>query len=186
MYIARRDFFVSGEASCVNTFLTIAVLSNILAGSRPQSVVLAQKIAGRCSQSKPEPAAPAGESQSKLSTVALWNAAAGAIKSLTNARIFARIGAANQLGGGGSYPRGSGSLTPPPRADSLTFKNRRSETGCAISLYLYRDIDISIYISIYRCPPKADSNSSLKHKASRSLNAASPVRCGGRGCRLGR
>ena len=120
----------------------------------------------------PEPAAPTGKSQSKLSTVALRVATAGAIKSEQP----------TNWEGGSSYPRGSGSLMLPPRADSLAFKNRPSETGCAglgqtclsrkdvprrTSLYLY----ISIYISIYRCPPKADSNSSLKHKASRSLNA---------------
>ena len=121
MYIARRDFFLSWEASSVYTFLTIAMSDRIFAGSRPQSVELAQKIAGRCSQSGPEPAVPTGKSQTKLSTVALWEATSGAIK----------IGAANRLGWGSSYPRGSGSLTPPPRADSLTFKNLRSETGCA-------------------------------------------------------
>ena len=55
MYIARRDFFLSREASrvLVYTFLTIAVSDRIQAGSLPQSVELAQKIAGRCSQSSP-------------------------------------------------------------------------------------------------------------------------------------
>ena len=77
MYIARRDFFLSGKASSIYTFLTIAVS----AGSRQQSVWLVPKIAGRCSQSGPEPAAPTGKSQSKLSTFALWDATAGAIKS---------------------------------------------------------------------------------------------------------
>ena len=33
------------------------------------------------------------------------------------------------LGSGAAYPRGSGGLTRPPRADSLTFKNR-SESWC--------------------------------------------------------
>ena len=61
MYIARRGFFLSGEASRV---YHRRVRSNILAGCRPQSVELAPKRAGRCSQSGPEPAAPTGKSQS--------------------------------------------------------------------------------------------------------------------------
>ena len=41
-----------------------------------------------------------------------------------------QIGAANQLGGGSSYPRGSGSLTPPPRAGAgqLTTGGRVATT----------------------------------------------------------
>ena len=75
MYIAR------GSLPRIHLSHHRRVRSNILAGSRPESVELAPKIAGRCSQSGPGPAAPTGKSQSKLSTVALWVATAGAIKS---------------------------------------------------------------------------------------------------------
>ena len=73
MYIARRDFFLSEEASRVYTYLTIAV-------SDRYSRRLPAAISRACSEN-PEPAASTGKSQSKLSTVALWDATAGAIKS---------------------------------------------------------------------------------------------------------
>ena len=80
MHIVRRDFFLSGEASIVNTILTTAMSDRIILPA-PGRNQLAPKIAGRCSQSGLGPAAPTGKSQSKLSTVARWNATAGAIKS---------------------------------------------------------------------------------------------------------
>ena len=81
MYVARRDFFLSGEASRVYTFLTIAVSDRIFSPA-PGAISRA------CSEnSRPLFAVRSrarrahGKSQSKLSTVALWDATAGAIKS---------------------------------------------------------------------------------------------------------
>ena len=74
------------------------------------------------------------------------------------------------LGEGDSCPQGSGSLTPPPRADSLTFKNRRSKTR-------YAGLGQT-------CSSRKDALWSIRPAASSAR--ASPVRCGGWGSRLWR
>ena len=78
MYIARRDFFLSGEASYVYNFLTIAVILRrfLLVGPQPK---IAKRVAPikksellpgiRCAGSQPglESSAPSGQPQSVLS-----------------------------------------------------------------------------------------------------------------------